>query len=302
MKRRALLKRTAALAAAGSIAGCLAGGSGSQAEETTTSTRTTTDSTTTDPPDDAFDAMQVGSRDGVLDPDNNRPHSVTVTNDADESRTIEVQVRSTGENPLVESDTWELPARARVHVELLAPGEYTVAVSIDGEEAGQVPVDRSWFDCNSSTTNVTVTADDDLESETISTAVACGPSVRDGSVRVTNSQCASESDADEATPTFEASSVGISGSIRVPSPGCGLEIAGVEWSHDDGTAALTVTVAATEPEDGADMQCVGMLDYEATLTLDNGVPDRLTVEHRSMGETKAVATAGHGSSSAPDDE
>lgn len=304
MKRRALLQRSAALAAVGSVAGCLAGGAGSQPE--TTTTRTTTDATTTTPerPDEPFETVEVGSRDGVLDPDNNGPHSVRVTNDADEARTVSVAVRRGDESTDLLSDSWELPGRAWVQVELLTPADYTVTVSVGGEAAGAVDVDRSWFDCNGSTTNVTVGPDGSLESETVSTAMGCPVSVRDGSIRVTASECASESDAEEATPTFEESSVGISGSIRVPSPDYGLEIAGVEWSHETEKAALTVTVAATEPEDddSAGMQCVGMLDYDATLTFDNGVPDRVTVEHRSMGETKAVSTGGHGSSSAPADE
>ncbi len=286
------------------MAGCLAGGSGSPAERTTrttTTTRTRTDSTTTTPdrPDEPFETMQVGSRDGVLDPENNEPHAVTVTNAADEPRTMEVHVRRSDDSSTSERRSWEFPAHGWVRLKLLRPAEHQVSVAVDGETVGTVDVDRSYFDCNSSTTNVTVTADGDVESEMISTAMGCPTSVRDGEIRVTDSQCASESDAEEATPTFEESSVGISGSIRVSSPDYGLEIAGVEWSHETEKAALTVTVAATEPdEDAGGVQCVGMLDYEATLALD-GIPDRVTVEHRSMGETKAVSTAGHGSSSAP---
>lgn len=295
MNRRTLLQRTAALVAAGATAGCLAGGSDGGSESTrTTSTRTTTatsTTTTTERPENAFETMQVGSRDGVLDPENNRAHAVRVTNAADEPRTIGVQVRASGGNPLVESDSWELPAQAWTHVDLLTPAEYTVVVSLDGEEAGRVAVERSWFDCNASTTNVTVTADGDVESETISTTMGCGPSVRGRSLRIADTGCWTDGETESASVTFGDGALDVTGTVRVPSPDYGLAVAGVEWDLVDGPSTLAVTVATTEAgQVGGGVQCVGAIDYEATLAVDGGLPERVVVRHRSGDGPRDVAT------------
>lgn len=295
MKRRALLRRTAALAAAGSVAGCLAGGSGSQSDPGGTTTWTTTDSTTTteDRPDEPFETMSVGSREGVLDPDNNKPHAVTVTNAADEPRTIQVRVLGSGDAPSSRSESWEFPAGARLHVELLTPANYAVVVSVGGSEAGRVAVERSWFDCNGSVTHVTVTADGDIDAETISTALGCGSSVRDHAFEVTGRRCRSDGEPDEASVAFGDGTLDLSGLLVVPSPDYGAAVAGVEWDRLDGEPALAVTVAATKAGegDGGGVQCVGVLDYESTLEIDGELPGRVTVRHRSMDETRVVTTA-----------
>jgi hypothetical protein len=292
MKRRALLRRSAALAAAGSVAGCLAGGSGD--DRTTTTPRTTTDSTTTtttERAEEPFETLSVGSREGVLDPGNNKPHAMRVINAADEPRTIDVQIRRTGDSPMILSRSWEFPARGWVQVDLLTPANYRIAVSVGGETAGTVDMERSRFDCNSSWTTVTVTADGRVAAETVSTAVACLSAVRDHSLRVTGRRCRSDGEPGEASVAFEDGTLDLSGLLVVPSPDYGAAVESVEWDRVDGESTLAVTVAATElSDDDGGVQCVGVLDYEATLAVDGELPGAVTVRHRSQDETRTVAT------------
>lgn len=297
MNRRSVL-RTAALLAAGSAAGCLAGGSGDGPDSTTTTTttRTTTPDPTTTTTDESgpavFETLTVGSREGVLDPGNNKPHEVTVVNAASEERTIRVRVRRSGDDPMLRAESRSFPADGRLRVELAKPGEYAVDVFVDDEEVGGVDVERSWFDCNSSRTTVTVAGDGEVETETISTTMACGASVRDHAFEVTDGRCRTDGEPEEASVTFGDGALELSGLLVVPSPDYGAEVASVEWERVDGGPGLVVTVATTEAgQGGGGVQCVGALDYEATLDVDGELPRRVTVQHRSADGTREVATA-----------
>lgn len=307
MQRRALLRRSAALLAAGALTGCLADGSagpGSDPGTTRATTPTTTEPTrtTTGQPraEEPFETVAVGSRERVLDPDGNEPHAVTVTNAASAERAMTVRVRRSGENPLLRSWEWTFPAGGRVRVDLLTPATYDVAVFAGGERAGSLEVPREQFDCNSSATRATVTADGDLEVQTVSTAMGCPATVVDHSVRVVDRGCATDGDADSAAVSFDGRTVKLDGTLRAPTPGYGVAVTGFERDEVDGERTAIFTVATTEPddEDGAGVQCTGALDYEASVTFSEGTvadspfPGRVVVRHRRDGET---VEAGSGS-------
>ncbi|WP_135852366.1 hypothetical protein [Halorussus salinus] len=99
-------------------------------------------------------------------------------------------------------------------------------------------------------------------------------------------------------PTSEASvafadggsSVVVSGTIP-GSNGCYLAKL-VEASYDSETRTLDVTVSSAAKE-GSQVctQCIVKIDYEATVSVSGDGPERVTVTHSAMGESKTVATA-----------
>jgi hypothetical protein len=115
------------------------------------------------------------------------------------------------------------------------------------------------------------------------------PTLADASFELLDSGCGQQKN--EASVGFEEGdgSVGVTGTITVPSACYVAELA--DASYDAETGTLEVTVASVEKE-GADAcaQCLTEIDYEATFAFDDGLPASVRVVHRTMGETETVAT------------
>ncbi|PSQ58060.1 hypothetical protein BRD18_06600 [Halobacteriales archaeon SW_7_71_33] len=60
-------------------------------------------------------------------------------------------------------------------------------------------------------------------------------------------------------------------------------------SYDAGADALTVTVAVSA-EDGVCATCTGVLEYEATVDFDGGLPGTVRVRHADGDRTETVTT------------
>jgi hypothetical protein len=116
--------------------------------------------------------LTVGSREGVMDTENNRPHDLLIWNAATDGRGIRVEVHDDAETALL-AETHEVPADSTLRVELLEPGRYTASVHLAGESADPITIPKDRFDCNESEHQITVTADGTVESTVYSTTQAC---------------------------------------------------------------------------------------------------------------------------------
>lgn len=297
MKRRAFLAAGTALGALG-LAGCTgadgAGPGGAPTDGTTdgpvtdpkTDRPTTTDDASDgwrfDPAsDDPHASAAVGDAESVLLSDANRPHDVSVWNDSQDARDVRVAVTA-GDEARREA-AWTVPARAYVSLRLVEPAAYTLTVFLDGERAGEVPVESGHFDCNDSDTKVQATAGGDLRFRTVSTLVACPePRVATSSFAAEDGTCGSR---DDASVSVDGRTVTVAGRLAAPDPCHGAELAGGRW--DEARETLTLTVAATEPDADECVQCVGEVPYEATVTFAD-VPPACVVEHAHWGETVEV--------------
>jgi len=325
MKRRTLLRAAGAALGTGTLAGCLAdndgtGGPGGDGDANDGETKTPppgtdTPSDATDTPDDgagreetASDTAQepeqfafepeadepvasetIGSRDGVEDPDNNRPHGVSVWNAADRERSIRVAVRR-GSATVFER-TLTFPADGYLSLRLAEPGSYTVSLYAGDEHLGDVDVGRSWFDCNSSSTQVGVLEDGEVRSTTISTMVACDAEGTSPSTTFESGEgsCAGTTTGTEATVSFGDDQLSVAGTIRAANP-CHRAVLADVAEHDD-AVTLTVGVESTSEGTTACVDCVGAVDYRATMTYGVTPPSEVTVVHERRGETSTVTVA-----------
>lgn len=295
MNRRKLL--AAVGAGATGMAGFFGeGATGTGQETTTTQTTTATagegftgiDSSAERP----FATISVGSRAGVENPDNNLPHAVRVWNDSDESRTIGVRLvrgdAATDGEPVVDRRV-EFPADGYLAIRLLEPASYRLSVQPGGGgEAETIEIPRSQFDCNDSTTEVAVTADGQVKSETVTTEAECPPEVTDRTFTAIGGSCGAAS---EASVSFADESVRISGKIRTPNPCYGAELAGVSVPSPD---TLRVVVATTEPTAAVCAQCVASVRYEADLGFRDSIPQTVEVVHERGDQTETIATVTRG--------
>jgi len=321
MKRRTLLRTVGAAVGAGALAGCVAddgatpGGGGSDPDDTETVDPTaepTRDDPTTSRPegstreratgpttpdeavfgtdaDEPFESITVGSRDGVENPDDNRPHGVNVWNAAEEDRTLTIAVRRGSATVLEETITF--PGDGYLSMTLAEPGDYRIPIREDGEELGVVTVSRGRFDCNSSATNVDVPPDGEIRATVISTMVACrttGPS--DPTFESAEGTCTSDApgDGERAAVSFD-DGVSIEGAILAPNPCHRATLVGV--TETDDSLTVTVGVEDAREEDTACVECVGSVGYTATFDPGIAPPEQVIVVHDNhQGET-TVATA-----------
>lgn len=288
MKRRALLRTLGGLTAVGAFAGCTsvqAPGTGDRGDPTTDP------GTTPSEPGPVVDELTVGDRDDVDFPDSHRPHGLTVVNDADETRAIGVELTD-GDGQVLVEDSWSLPADGRIQMTLEEPDQYSLAVRLDGTDLGPVSPRAGSFDCNDSQTTVTVGPNGELDSRTISTEVACAPPEVVGTTFTeTGSGCADGGPEQQpvASLTAEDEQISITGAMRVPNPcyGATLESASI---GDGPEHLLTVRIGQTDPDgDGACIECVGAVEYDATISLDTDYPQTVVLEYRHMGETEEAA-------------
>lgn len=288
MQRRALLRKLGGVTAIGAFAGCTsvqAPGNDDQNDPTTDP------GTTPSEPGPVVDELRIGNRDNVDFPETHRPHGITVVNDVDNTRDIGVELTD-GDGSVLVEDSWSVPADGRIVMTLNEPDQYTLAVRLDGEDLGPVSPQAGSFDCNDSQTTVTVGPNGELDSRTISTAVACAsPEVVDTTFTETGSGCADGGEEQQPVASLTAADeqVSIAGEMRVPNPcyGATLESASISEGPEH---VLTVRIAQTDPdEDGACVECVGAVEYETTISLDIDYPRTVVLEYRHMGDTEEVA-------------
>lgn len=282
------------------LAGCLGGGTdpGESAPGTDTDGTTDTDTPddpatetetkapdggTDDPgtPADGVDAV-VGDRSGVAFPEANLPHAVSVRNATDDPATLDLSVAAEGRGE-VWARTVDLAPDGRFELRLAEPARYTVRVdrADDGGDAhgpdATVDVPLSYFDCNDSGTNVTVTADG-VETETFATEVACpAPELVDASLDAGDGTCG-DPDADAVDVRYEGEAVLVTGTVSMPDPCRGVSLSEASYDEGESTLFLTVRVAAADPA-ATCMACVGVRDYEVTADFDVDLPDRVVVRH-----------------------
>ncbi|QLD84251.1 hypothetical protein HWV23_00525 [Natronomonas halophila] len=125
-------------------------------------------------PDRVQTELDVGSREGVTDPEDNQPHGVSVWNATSDTTSVEVRLVDAAADRTVLDLTSELAADAAIECSLLEPSTYRLRVRVPEMEAAETAdVPRSWFDCNSSGTQVSILEGGRIESQMFSTLVAC---------------------------------------------------------------------------------------------------------------------------------
>lgn len=277
MQRRSLLGRLAALGVLGGVAGCTAPNRGDGGEPGGS-----------DPDGDAevVETRQVGSREGVAFPENQRPHEVAVVNGGEVTREIEVDLQA-ADHAVGLSERWTIPVDHRVVLRIATPDEYTLTVGVGDGEPASTTIPSGYFDCNDSRTTATVGPEGELETETLTTLVACPPpAVAESQLEVTETGCAG---GDQEAPTVRAreETLQISGTIQVPNPCHEAAIERVDYTGE--TDTLSVRITQTEPPgDQACIECVGAVEYEAELELMNGYPGTVVVEHAHFGRVDEV--------------
>lgn len=310
--RRDLL---AALAAAGGVAGtagCLQGFGADPGTEPASGTteRPTDDDHTTEPtttregdarepnaldPDwnpegGPIESFAVGDRDAVAFPNANHPHGVTFWNRVDRERDVSVTVVDGATDTGRTLGPVTVPAGYTVELSLQEPTRYALAIDVDDEPFGTVVVGREWFDCNDSGTSYGLGETDVVDYGTASTLVYCArPAVESTSVDVDDRSCASD-DHPTASIAYDGERVTVDGTFVASNPCHELSVATATYSDETRTA--TVVVDATHPENQACQDCVGEIDYTATVAFEHDLPDHVEVEHRDAdGDTERVARA-----------
>ncbi|WP_424008845.1 hypothetical protein [Haloferax denitrificans] len=125
----------------------------------------------------ADDAVTVALGDGSLPTEATKPHGLAVSNPTDAAEVVEFAYE-TPAGAVAFGGTYRLEPGARVGASLTEAREVTLRVarrSESGEEATEtVTVEQSQFDCNASSTTVSLTDDGGFESRTLSTLMFCG--------------------------------------------------------------------------------------------------------------------------------
>jgi hypothetical protein len=236
--------------------------------------------------EEPFLELDVGSRDGVASPDDNRPHAVRIWNAADEARDLLVRV-SHGATALIDR-TVAFPADGYLTVTLNEPGDYRVAVGLAGEVPTTVAVERTWFDCNASATEVGVATAGSVATTTKSTLLGChGPEIAGTDFSVGQGGCGTEN---SASVEWAGEQVRVEGTARTPTPQSDLSLA--DAIYDQQASALTVRVLATNPDDPEPgTHCVGAVPYETSVDFEYDLPDEVVVVHETADGAKEVARA-----------
>ncbi|ELZ98794.1 hypothetical protein C440_00520 [Haloferax mucosum ATCC BAA-1512] len=126
----------------------------------------------------AEDAVSVSVGDGSLPDDTTKPHAVSVSNPGDEQESVSLSLETTDET-VAFGGTYQLKPGARLDVALTEARDFVATVERgvgdDGETVSKsVDIDASNFDCNASTTTISLAANGDIKATTISTLMYCG--------------------------------------------------------------------------------------------------------------------------------
>lgn len=280
MQRRDVLTGVGTLLGTSVVAGCFGTSPTSPADDTTT----TTPPTTQEPEPTVVDTVAVGDRDSVAFPDSTTPYVVLAVNRRSGEQDLTYTV--TRDGAAVRDGSTTLDPADATELRLVEPADYTVELGV-GDESTTIEVTDDQFDCNATTTTATIEAGGGIETRTISTTVACaGPDIKSSSIELVDSGCAGK-DTGTATVSTDAGTIVVDGSITAPTPCYRVGLHTVELTGE----GLRVVVEHAPPEgDGACIECVGALEYEATVTVENAYPDRVIVEHAD-GEDTTVVTS-----------
>lgn len=310
MNRRTLLAALAAAGGAAGTAGCLQGfGADPGTEPASRTTEPPTEDSEPEPtttregdarepnaldPDwnpsgGPVESFAVGDRDAVAFPNANHPHGVTFWNRVDRERDVEITVVDGGSDEERTLGPVTVPAGYTVELSLQEPTRYALAIAVDDEPFGTVVVGREWFDCNDSGTSYALGETDIVDYGTASTLVYCArPEVATTSVTVTDRGCATDGEP-TATIDYDGERVVVDGTFVASNPCHELAIADASYSDERRTA--TAVLDATHPDDAC-QDCVGAIDYQATVAFDHDLPDRFEVRHRDAdGDIERIATA-----------
>jgi hypothetical protein len=174
MQRRRFL---ATVGASFTVAGCLSRGSmpGSGSTDTPTPSGEPNETAT---PTEARDSTETATTNefalGETTGDVN-PHGLTVRNEGDDSRTVELTVSDAETDETLLTRSYSLDGDEAVSGELRGPATYEVRVTFP-EEGTEHATMIDYFDtCNSYGTTVSIDEDGSITSRTITTLVACDP-------------------------------------------------------------------------------------------------------------------------------
>lgn len=104
-----------------------------------------------------------------------KPHGMTLTNPTEDTVTSRLVI-ARGEEVLLDG-LYTLESVGEVAVTLTEPGHYQGTASIPTTGTTETfEVKPNQFDCNHSSTNISIRSDSELDAETISTLMACQPS------------------------------------------------------------------------------------------------------------------------------
>jgi hypothetical protein len=121
-----------------------------------------------------------------------------------------------------------------------------------------------------------------------STTTATGSddaAVRATSMSASEAECQSADGEESAEVTFGDGQVVVSGAVSLPDPCHTPALAAAEY---DGDGELLVAVDAGQTGSEACVQCTGIAEYEATVSLNGEGPTAVRVEHRTMGERRTI--------------
>ena len=195
MNRRQYLALSCGVCVAGCTSLDTPAGSDSEpsATPTPTSTPTGTASTpaqTETPPSEAdhYELIEIGSRDDVEDPDDNRPHDLVVVNAGEATRELAITITAQQEDstqtetvldtsyevPNAEEPSDEPPWANDIRIELLEPATYAIDLRIPAEGTDErITIQQDDFTCNWHTHTMIVQGDGRVEVGGIATTMEC---------------------------------------------------------------------------------------------------------------------------------
>jgi len=236
--------------------------------------------------------ITVGDPDAVPFPSAQPPHELALCNDGDTERTAAVEITADENETLLERDI-TVSADETITFVLVEPRSYTISITTSdpdsgGESSTTVGVDRKPFDCTRSQTTVTL-RENGTSTDSTSRSTSCPePAVTDTSLEIKAQDCTSGTDG-TATVAFADEAVVVTGQIITPTPCYEPSLADV--TYDDRRDVLTVVVDSGEQTADSCADCLGVVDYEATIDLDGRYPGHVEVRHETRGESRQMATA-----------
>jgi hypothetical protein len=211
---------------------------------------------------------------------------VKVWNAADESREMTLVVDRDGETVLDRTVTF--PADGFLTLTVQAPEDWQVDLLREETALTTIEIPRESFDCNQISHLVGVSGDWTAHKQFLATEIACpGPAVAEQSFTAGEGRCASATES-TATIAFEGESVVVEGTFITPNPCYELRLAAATYDANDDT--LEVVVAAKSTGETC-VQCIGAVDYDATVRFDHERPGQVVLKHRK-GEKSTVVTTG----------
>jgi len=307
MERRTLLRRATAVGAVG-LAGCLSNATDSElapgnsdradSEAPSRTERSALNESGNDTRaadrHEPFETVQIGSREDVENPQQNRKRGLRITNDAEETRTFTLEVESDSVERYEASHRFGPGAALGCSLE--EPATYQISVSTASRELTTFKIPREEFTCNYASTQVTIGSDWTVEQRTVTTEMACRVSPPTRSIEIVETGCLS-TDSGSASLRSTNQTLVIEGSIRAPNPCFDVDIASIEEEAD----ATTITIESTAPASTQPcVSCIGEISYEATVGFSDDVPEPIRVVHRtSRGEQVVAGTSSTGSAEPP---